>query len=122
MTASHKTHVDKRMSHSDCSECRADCERRFVSRQPFKYAYVSKYLAWAKPRIQAIRDGNDTVDARIWQRDFVLALNRRISSHLGRQGRKFNDSYLERMKGMNRCHDVAYLQQFAQRGASCLDR
>lgn len=78
----HKEHILARMSHANCSECRADTERRFVDTTPFTYTYVHEYLAYVRPRLAAIR--NDTVvassvDARVWYRGFILALHRRIS-------------------------------------------
>jgi hypothetical protein len=118
----HKQHIADFVSHSNCSECRADIERRFVHNAPFKYAHVREYLGHVKPRLEALRNGEDSANARIWKRDFILALNRRITSHIVREGRKHSDGYLERFRqwrGM--AIDAAYLRQFAARGASALD-
>ena len=53
------------------------------------------YLAFAKPRLEAIKAGADSVSARRWHRDFVHTLQRRIT-HKGaaETGPKQNDSYL----------------------------
>ena len=121
-SAEHKQHIKSRVAHSNCSECRADCERRFVDTTPWKYTHVSEYLAWARPRVQAIHKGNEwSVDARIWYRKFRKALHTRISSKAPRAGRKQCDSYLERMGQFPRGTDSGYLRAFASRGASCLD-
>ena len=93
-TTTHKQHVTSRTAHNSCPECRADNSRRFAVKTPFHYAHVAKYLAWIKPRLQAIREGNNKVDARIWHRDFVRALNNRITSHIPNQtGRKHAPDY-----------------------------
>ena len=117
----HKKHIAERTSYSSCSECRADTERRFAGGQAFKYGHVHEYLTWIRPRLEAIRNGEASVNARIWQRDFVRALNNRISSHASGNGRKHSHSYLERMKQFKRNTDAGYLRAFSQRGASCLD-
>ena len=117
----HKRHLETRVSHSDCCECRADTERRFTGNTPFKYDHVREYLSWIRPRIEAIRQGEASVNARIWQRDFMRAMHNRISSHAAGRGRKWCDSYLERMGQFGNRADAAYLRQFAQRGTSCLD-
>ena len=89
----HKRHVIDNVSFSRCAECRADCSRRFAGATPFQYRHVHEYLSYVKPRIEAIRAGNDTVDARIWHRGFVAALHNRISSHLAHDGRKHAPEY-----------------------------
>ena len=78
-------------------------------------------ISWVRPRLAAIRNGESSVNARIWQLDFLKALNRRISSHAAGTGRKWCDSYLQRMGQFGNRADAGYLRQFAQRGASCLD-
>lgn len=116
----HKQHV--RVSHNDCDECRADCERQFLRRQWLGYRYVTEYLAWAKPRIEAIRNGEDSANARIWYRDFIRALQRRITlKGASEAGRKWNDSYRQRLNQFPRNTDAAYLRRFARRGASTLN-
>lgn len=119
----HRKHIASRVSHADCPECRADTERRFVSLTPWRYQYVSDYLRWARPRLQALRDGADTPDARRWQRRFLEALHTRISQKTPASGRKRCDSYLERLANARSVPACAhYLRRFASRGASCLDR
>lgn len=120
----HKQHIRHSISQNNCSECRADTERRFARNTPFHYAHVRNYLSYVRPRIDAIRNGESSVDARIWQRDFLKAMNRRITSHAARTGRKHSDSYLERLRQSRYAGSRAgagYLRQFASRGASCLD-
>jgi hypothetical protein len=130
----HAQHLRHRISWSSCSECRADCERRFSQSQPFRYAYVHDYLSWIRPKLAAIREGETSPNSQIWLRDFRKALHRRISSRdgndgrgngrNGRNGRKWADSYLERLQGMlfkGSPADAPYLREFANRGASCLD-
>lgn len=121
-SAEHKKHIATRMSHNNCGECRADCERQWIAFRPFKYAHVAKYLSYVKPRIEAIRAGENSVNAAIWHRDFLKALNNRISSHVKVAGRKHCHSYLERL-GMalgGRNPNAAYLRHFAAKGASAL--
>lgn len=90
----HKQHLAERVAHNSCPECRADNSRRFAATNPFRYAFVREYLSWAKPRIEAIRGGNRSVDARVWHERFVDALNARISSHMPfRNGRKHAPDY-----------------------------
>jgi hypothetical protein len=132
----HRQHIAERVSHADCPECRADTERSFSRNSrtgqasPWRYRHVHEFLAWIRPRLAAIRDGSnggDSVDARIWHRDFIRALHARISLKApvsGANGRKFSHGYLERLK-MTRFPgsraDEGYLRRFADRGASCLD-
>lgn len=123
-TTQHRQHITSRVSHSNCSECRADTERRFVDISTWRYQHVAYYLAWAKPRLAAIHKGNEwSVDARIWHRKFREALHRRITlkAALPIARRKYCDSYLERCRQFPRATDVEYLKRFARRGASCLD-
>jgi hypothetical protein len=137
-----KDHVRHLVEHrlfilNNCQECRADGERQFTRSKPFTHhnPHMSKYLEYVRPRLEALRNGEDSVDARIWLRNFRVALNRRISSHIpGRSGRKFCESYLERLKqwenrrpeyyqlgrGNKHVVDAEYLRRFAARGASCL--
>jgi hypothetical protein len=123
----HKQHIREFTSHANCSECRADTERRFVDRQPWRYQHAGDYLSYVKPRLDAIRDEEllaSDVDARIWYRKFVKALHVRISLKMPTGGRKYCDSYLERMRQFRKGTkgtDSGYLRQFASRGASCLD-
>jgi len=120
---SHKRHIQTRVSHSNCCECRADTERRFVDTRAWRYQHVSEYLSWAKPRLKAIHKGNEwSTDARIWYRKFKQALHRRITLKIPPMGRKQCDSYLDRLKQLPRGTDEGYLRRFARRGASCLDR
>lgn len=115
----HRFHIETRSAHSNCPECRADTERRFAGVTVFRYDHVSSYLKWIRPRLASIREGNASVDARVWHRDFVKALNRRITSRVAGTGRKWADSYLERLQGMRHA-DAGYLREFAQVGASAL--
>ena len=99
----------------------------------WKYAHVTDYLAYVRPRLDAIRAGQyaDDVDARIWYRKFIKALHTRITLKVAiAQGRKHADGYLERLGQFTRRDgwqsrqnkiDAGYLRQFAARGASCLD-
>jgi hypothetical protein len=124
--AEHIEHLNRNVSHNNCPECRADCERRWVIFRPFKYDHVAWYLTYVKPRLAAIRDGNNggnTPDADCWHRDFIKALHNRINSHIEVAGRKYCHSYLERLR-MTRFPgsraDAAYLRMFAKKGASTL--
>jgi hypothetical protein len=93
-TIEHERHLTERTSHSNCPECRADTSRRSAVKTPFRYRFVHDYLAWARPRLDAIRNGVNSVDASTWQRNFVSALHNRISSHIPNQtGRKFAPEY-----------------------------
>lgn len=117
----HFEHLAFNVSHNGCDHCKANNERRFAVINPFVYGHVQAYLSWARPHIAAIRTGNTTGDARRWQRDFVSALHNRIYSRsLPPVTRKRANGYLDRLRGMRRVHDVAYLREFAARGASCL--
>lgn len=117
----HKIHIQSRNSHSNCCECRADTERRFVRLKPWReYQFVVDYLSYVRPRLAACKVDN-SVDARIWYRKFAQALHRRITLRAPSAGRKYCDSYQERLKQFGRKVDAGYLRKFAQRGASCLD-
>ena len=123
----HQQHIDARITHNDCQECRADCERRFLRPQWTTYKFVAHYLAFAKPRLDAIKGGADSSNARRWHRDFVNTLQRRITLKGAAEiGRKQNDSYLQRLgqfsRNPNDHHfaDNIYLRRFANRGASAL--
>lgn len=122
-TLEHIEHIRSRTAHSDCDECQADNERRFARTQPFVYGFVHEYVSYVRPRLAAIRQGENSANARIWHRDFVRALHRRINSHAAGKGRKWSDSYLERL-GQFRFPgskaDAEYLRAFAARRASCL--
>lgn len=117
----HKKHIQSRVSHNDCQECRADCERRFLRPQWPGYQFVRDYLKYAKPRLAA-QDGS--ADANRWYSDFLKALNTRITLKGGREyGRKRCSSYLERLRQWRfpgAKVDAAYLRQFAAKGASAL--
>jgi len=117
----HKQHIRHNVSDMRCSECRADSERRFAGNHPFHYAYVHQYLEWVRPRLEAIRNGENSVDAQIWHRNFMRALHTRISSHMANSGRKHSDGYLERFQWRGSKVDAGYLRKFSRRGASCLD-
>lgn len=126
-TAKHKEHIASRVSHMNCPECTADRERRFTPVAWPGYKYVAEYLAWAKPRIEAIRSGESSVEARIWLKDFRKAMNKRITyRNVAPKGRKYSDGYLERLGQFvrrsdgKRMADATYLRQFARAGASCL--
>ncbi len=116
----HAKHLATNVSWNNCDECRADCERKFVPRDPWPgYQFVGDYLAWSKPRLDAVRAMPNDVDARIWHRDWVKALHRRISlKQTQSAGRKRCDSYLERLGQARRWNDA---RTFASRGASCLE-
>jgi hypothetical protein len=124
ITAEHRQHVASRVSHNACPECRADNQRSFARGTPFKYDHVHEYLSYVKPRLIAIQtgeQGGSTLDARWWYERFVTALHRRISTHNARQGRKYSDGYLERLRMATRSNvDVGYLREFSRRGACCL--
>lgn len=120
----HALHLQSRTSHSACSECRADTERQFVPTTTWSYGHVHDYLTYIRPRLNAIRNGADDVDARIWRRKFLKALHTRISlkaAHPPVPRRKHCDSYLERLQQFARTTSADYLRRFASRGASCLD-
>ena len=120
-TSEHQRHLDSRIAHNNCDECRADCERSFLHGQWPGYRFVTEYLSWAKPRIEAIRQGKSSVDARIWHRDFLRALHRRITlKGSSESGRKWNDSYRQRLNQFPRSTDNRYLKRYARRGASTL--
>ena len=115
----HAKHILSRVSHNNCSECRADTERRFVPVEPWReYKFVSEYLAYVRPRLSAL-DG--TAEANQWYRKFSKALHTRITLRVPAVGRKHSAGYLERLRGMNRCHDVAYLLECASTRASALE-
>lgn len=118
----HFEHLAFNVSHNNCPRCTAANERRFATVTPFQYGHVKDYLGYIKPRIEAIRAGNNTVDARVWQRDFLKALHNRIYSRSSPPVvRKRSHSYLERLQGMKHVTDAAYLRSFSARGASCLE-
>ena len=120
-TAAHKKHLASRVSHNDCQECRADVERRFLRPHWPGYQFVTDYLGWAKPRLEAIREGEASPAATHWRDDFRLALNRRINLKVAAEtGRKQCDSYLQRLGQFPRATDSQYLRRFARRGASTL--
>jgi len=118
----HSEHINNRVAHNNCQECRADCERQFLHTQWPGYQFVGEYLAWSAPRLEAIRNGQDSISARQWRRDFRKALHRRISLKTGAEiGRKRCDSYLSRLGQFPRSTDAGYLRRFSQRGASTLE-
>ena len=120
-TLHHQQHIARRVSRTDCQECRADCERRFLSPRWPGYRHVSEYLAYVKPRLLAIKAGEQSANARHWQYKFITALQRRITlKGAAETGRKQCDSYLERLGQFPRSTENAYLRRFAQRGASAL--
>src|SRR5208282_139127 len=121
-TAEHQKHLDTRVAHNDCRECRADTERRFVSTAQWRYQHVHDYLGFIKPRLRAISAGENGASARIWLRDFRHALDRRINLKTGtvQSWRKLCDSYQERLANMRHVHDTSYLKDFARVGASAL--
>jgi hypothetical protein len=116
----HEKHLATRVAHNNCGECRADCERQFLRAQWPGYKFVADYLAYAKPRLAA-QDGS--VAANRWYREFLKALNERITLKGGAEkGRKCCHSYLERLGNAlgGRNPNAAYLRQFAAKGASAL--
>lgn len=130
----HAQHLLSNISHAACSECQADCQRQFAmgNAQPWRYGHVREYLEYIRPRLAAIREERDRggIAGRRWEMDFMKALHTRISLKGGvfGRGRKHNDGYRERLRGMYvacgpecRIPDAAYLRRFASRGASCLD-
>jgi hypothetical protein len=121
-TNEHKQHISLRVSHNDCQECRADCERQFLRPQWPKYEYVADYLAIVRPRIAAIKQGENSAAAQRWKREFTRALQRRITLKVaGERSRKQCDSYLQRLGQFPRNTGSDYLRRFAQRGASTLN-
>lgn len=124
ISRTHALHIQTRVSHADCSECRADTERRFVQTAPWRYSCVHEYLTYIQPRLAALRDGADDMDARLWRRRFREALDTRISLKTAHPvaRRKHCDSYLERLTmAKHPKSSTDYLRRFASRGASCLD-
>lgn len=123
-TAKHQQHLDTHTAHNTCTECRADTERRFVMTAKWDYRHVHDYLSCARPRLEAIRNGEDSVNARIWLKAFRTALDRRINLKTGSVPcwRKLCDSYQERL-AIARCGrnpTASYLRNFANVGASAL--
>lgn len=120
-TPKHQRHIASRVSHSDCHECRADCERQFLRPQWPGYGHVADYLIIVRPRIEAIRQGEDSLETRRWKREFTRALQRRVTLKGGSEhGRKRCDSYSQRLRQFSRSANAAYLRRFAQGGASAL--
>lgn len=122
-TPQHKQHVAARIAHNNCDECRADNERRFVPAQWPGYQHVSEYLSHIRPRLSALKAGEDSGNARAWYRNFHRALDRRISlKSAAPTGRKHSDGYLDRLRMATggRNADAEYLRRFAARGASTL--
>ncbi len=116
-SAIHLQHIKTRVAHNNCSECRADCERRFVDTTPWRYEHVRDYLTYVRACLAGL---DDSAGAQRWYRAFRKALHMRISAKCPVAGRKRCDSYLERMGQFRRDTDAAYLRRFAARGASCL--
>jgi hypothetical protein len=107
--------------HANCPECNANRERRFVASGLWCYDHVREYLAYVRPRIAALRAGENSVDARIWLNKFRIALDRRITLKVAAPtGRKYADGYLDRLRMMGHVHDESYLKKFARKGASAL--
>jgi hypothetical protein len=124
----HQQHINSRISHNNCQECRADCERAGLRPQWTAYQFVGDYLRWAKPRLSAIKAGESSVNARIWHRDFIKTLHRRITlKGAAETSRKQNDSYRQRLGQFSRnpkdSHfaNSVYLRRYAARGASTLN-
>lgn len=95
-SAEHKQHITENVSHNNCPECRADNSRLFAQKRPFKYGHVHEYLTWIRPRLQALKtgeNGGNKVEAKWWYRDFIAALHARISPHLPETGRKHAPDY-----------------------------
>lgn len=122
----HAKHLAARVSHNNCQECRADCERSFVPVQLWHYGHIPEYLAYVKPRLAAIRAGNSTLVARQWLEEYRRALDRRISLKIpSASERKRADGYLDRLRQFrlgDRGYKARYLKQFAASGASTLSR
>lgn len=121
-TEKHQQHLKSNISHNDCRECRADTERRFVSTAQWSYQHVHEYLSYVAPRLKAIRDGENSINARQWLRDFRIALDRRINLKAESRPawRKLCDSYQDRLKGMRHVHNVGCLKDFTRVKASAL--
>lgn len=122
-TTEHQKHIAARIAHNNCDECRADCERQFVPIAWPGYQHVSDYLSYIRPRLSALKAGEDSQNARTWYREFNRALNRRISlKGSAPAGRKYAPGYLERLRMATggRNADARYLRQFSARGASTL--
>ncbi len=133
-TPTHLMHLQTNVSWNNCDECRADNERSFLRPQWTTYEFVHLYLEWARPRLAALRDGENSVNARIWRNDFRRALNRRITlKGRAETGRKYCDSYLQRLRQfpyrlnvdrpLNPSTPVcgsAFLESYAKRRASTL--
>ena len=124
----HKKHLRTNVSWKNCSECRADTERRFVRPHWVGYRHVHEYLAFAQAgfRGAGVRTwwGGDRLTKEQWAAEFRKALHQRISLRIEPpRWRKLCDSYLERLKMSlgGRNPNAGYLRAFAQRGASCLD-
>jgi hypothetical protein len=121
-TATHQRHIIERVSHNNCDECRADCERQFLREQWLGYRHVTEYLSWIKPRLQAIRNGENSVNARQWYREFIRALHRRITLKVTAEtGRKQCPGYLSRLRQFPRSTEASYLRRFAARRESTLN-
>lgn len=132
-TTEHQRHLKTRVSHNNCQECRADVERQFLRLAFEGYRYVHEYLDFVRPRLEAIKGGFDSVNARHFRSDFREALNRRITLKAGPEiGRKRCDSYSQRLNQFPRRStdrplnpwstiDATYLRRFARRGASTLN-
>jgi hypothetical protein len=120
-SSTHKQHIAGNISHNNCSECRADNERQFARIHRFEYRHVHEYLTYVRPRIEALRKGENSVNARIWHRDFLKALHNRIESRMPNPvTRKRSHSYLERLKIARFPGNRTDFREFARKGASCL--
>ena len=122
-SAEHVQHIASRISHNDCGECRADCERRHVRGQWPGYEHVHDYLSHIRPRLSALKAGESSWQARNWYREFHRALDLRISLKVDPpKGRKYCDSYLDRLRNATggRNATMSYLRKFAARRASTL--
>lgn len=99
-SAQHNQHIAEFVSHNNCPECLADCQRRFARESKWPgYQHVTAYLAWIRPRLEAIRQGNATVAALRWHRDFMQAMHRRISlRNMPETGRKHQPGYEIRLQ------------------------
>lgn len=132
----HKKHLNTNVSWNNCQECRADNERRFIHPRWVGYRLVHEYLEFAKAGFgnKGVRTwwGGDRLTAEEWSREFRKALHRRIYLRVEPpKGRKFCDSYVERLKqfvnrgihaerGKKHSAEAAYLRLFAQKGACTL--
>jgi hypothetical protein len=123
----HKKHLRTLTSWNNCSECRADTERRMLHPRWVGYRFAHEYLEYAKAGFsgKGVRTwwGGDRLTEEQWRKEFVKALHNRISLRIEPpRWRKLASGYLERLRSAlrGRNPNAAYLRQFAAKGASAL--